>query len=64
MKIGDKVRTTKGCRIAGNPGILTVVEIGKKWGCYDAVMCRKPNGDVRLFLAKNLTPANNKEIER
>ena len=54
IKPGDKVATTKGCRIAGKPGELTVIETGRKWSSFDAVLCEKPNGDRKLFLLKNL----------
>lgn len=55
MKVGDKVYTVKGCRIAGNPGaIMKVVEVDKKWLNFDAVVCEKPNGTKRMFLVKNL----------
>ena len=39
LKIGDEVRTRKGCRIQGAPGKLTITEIGRKWNQFDAVMC-------------------------
>ncbi|MEE8382239.1 MAG: hypothetical protein V3R78_10255 [Thermodesulfobacteriota bacterium] len=57
MKVGDKVYTVKGCRIAGIPGsLMTIVEIGRKWMSYDAVICEKSNGTKRMFLVKNLRP--------
>ena len=59
FKIGDKVKTKKGCRIKGCFDILEIVETGKIWGRlkeepFPAVVCRKENGDKRLFLVKNL----------
>lgn len=54
--IGDRVVTSKGCRMAGSGGVLTVIETGKRWGSYDACMCRKQDGNKRLYLTKNLTP--------
>ena len=54
MKVGDKVYTIKGCRIGGNPGILKIIETGKKWLSYNAVICEKSNGTKRMFLVKNL----------
>lgn len=54
IEVGDKVRTTKGCRIKGTHGNLIVVEIGRKWKAYNAVLCRKVDGKIKLFLEKNL----------
>ena len=54
MKKGDIVTTSRGCRIAGNPGKLKVIKTGLKWSTYDAVLCEKSNGKQRLFLKKNL----------
>jgi len=54
MKVGDRVYTVKGCRIVGCRDILVIIEIGRKWGRFDAVVCVKPSGIKRLFLTKNL----------
>lgn len=52
-----KVRTMCGCRVRGPGGELEVISVGHRWRDYDAVRCRKENGDERLYLAKNLIPA-------
>ena len=57
ISIGDKVRTMCGCRVRGPGGELEVISVGHRWRDYDAVRCRKENGDERLYLAKNLIPA-------
>lgn len=54
MKVGDRVYTTKGCRIKGCLDVLIITEIGKTWGRFDAVICKKTSGVKRLFLTKNL----------
>jgi len=54
FKVGDRVRTTKGCRIAGRGGAMHVFETGKRWGKFDAVLCQKQDGTKRLYLEKNL----------
>ena len=52
FKIGDKVRTNKGCRINGpSSGVI----VGwSKWKDYEAAQVKKENGVVRQFLLKNL----------
>jgi len=54
LKVGDIVITVKGCRFNGPPGNMEVVTTGKKWGKYNSVVCRKPDGRVSAFLEKNL----------
>ena len=53
FKIGDYVRTRKGCRFNGSfAGVI--VKIGKKWGDYEAVVVQKDSGKKVLCLLKNL----------
>lgn len=52
LKIGDKVRTTRGCRISG-PSTGNIVG-WSKWKDYEAAQVRKPDGKIRQFLIKNL----------
>jgi hypothetical protein len=59
--IGDTVYSKKGCRIKGNPGALEVIEVGKSWGEYSAILCKKLDGTLRLFLEKNLVYRLDKE---
>jgi len=54
FKPGDEVRTVKGCRNNGPGGVLVICETGKKWKDYDACLCRKQNGSLRLYLTKNI----------
>ena len=54
FKTGDKVVTVAGNRINGKPGIMEVVQTGKRWSDYAAVTCLKQNGKITLFLEKNL----------
>ena len=58
IKIGDKVRTVKACRLRPDRTAytLTVIETGKKWRDYDAVICEGPDGSKHQFLTKNLRP--------
>jgi len=54
LKVGDKVKTMKGCRINGTYDTLLVLDINKKWKEYDACLCQKEDGSKRVFLTKNL----------
>jgi len=62
FKVGDVVKTKKGCRIQGPPlEKLIVIEINRKWSYFDAVMCEYDNKksfihspSKHLFLCKNL----------
>lgn len=54
FSLGELVITKKGCRIKGCMDTLEVVGLDRKWGQYPAVMCKKQDGSIRLFLSKNL----------
>jgi hypothetical protein len=41
FKVGDKVRTTKGSRTSDKTPIIKIVEVGRKWRDYDAVVGQK-----------------------
>ena len=58
LSVGDKVKTSKGSRFTGPTGKMKVVEVGLNWKWFPAVKCRKPGGDIRLFLVKNLKKVN------
>lgn len=52
LKIGDRVRTRKGCKLAGpSSGII----VGwSKWNGISAANVKKDAGDTRQFLIRNL----------
>lgn len=67
IAVGDKVRSTKMCRMVRNEvnPTVKVVEIGRKWRHYDAVVGVKRvidartgewnfNGKRHIYLVKNL----------
>ena len=58
IKVGDIVKTRKGCRINGPSGDLVVIKLGLRWGRFEAVECLKPNGKKGRFLVKNLEVVN------
>lgn len=60
LKIGDRVRTKKGCRFQG-PSTGEIVRFGR-WKSYDAASVKKDcNGDIRQFLCKNLVKIDGDE---
>ncbi len=63
FKVGDIVETKKGCRYAGPPGKLIILEVNRKWRQYDAVVCSKL-GPEHLFLCKNLFKADDVVIKK
>ena len=52
FKIGDKVRTLKGCRLNGTSS--GVIVGWSKWKDYEAAQVKKTDGKIRQFLIKNL----------
>lgn len=52
LKIGDRVLTTKGCRIKG--GSSGVIVGWSKWKDYPAAQVKKTDGKTKQFLVKNL----------
>ena len=54
IKVGDFVYTKKENRARGITGKLWVIETGKKWRDFDAVICKNEQGRHNLYLKKNL----------
>jgi len=54
LKVKDKVYTKQGSRKNGNPGQLTIIETGRSWLDFEAVICKRKDGTRRLYLLKNL----------
>lgn len=56
FKKGDVVRTKKGDQFNKDSRNwnLIVIETGKYWSTFPAIVCKKPDGKKGLFLEKNL----------
>ncbi len=52
FKIGDKVMTTKGCRIKGPSG-GTIIDFSM-WRDFKSAKIRKEDGTIKIYLVKNL----------
>ena len=56
IKIGSRVKTTKGDRYNPNAKkeLLEVIELTNGWNGLESAICRKENGKIGRFLIKNL----------